>query len=87
MRARLCGTGEVTLMFLLRGIQYEAPVIVNVIGILAFEAAPGLNRQRLNALTVALSKMAFPVLCAMVALVTFPLVASTSTTQTPLPVT
>jgi hypothetical protein len=61
--------------------------MVKVIGILALDAEPGLNLQRRNALTVALSSMGLPVLDAIEALVTFPLVASTSTTQTPLPVT
>src|SRR4029434_291511 len=61
--------------------------MVKVIRILALEAAPGLNLQRRNALTVALSKIGFPVLEAIAALVTFPLDESISTTQTPLPVT
>jgi hypothetical protein len=61
--------------------------MVKVIGILALDAAPGLNLQRRNALTVALSNMGFPVLWAIEALVTFPLDGSISTTATPLPVT
>src|SRR6476620_9693102 len=60
--------------------------MVNVIGILTLETVPGLNRQRLNALTAALSRIGFPILWAMVASVTLPLAASTVTTQTPLPV-
>src|SRR2546430_787051 len=60
--------------------------MVTVIGILTFgAAAPGLNRQLLNALTAALSKTELPMLCAMVASVTLPLATSTDTTQTPLP--
>ena len=60
--------------------------MVNVIGILTFETVPGLNRQRLNALTAELSRIGFPILWAMVASVTLPLPESTVTTQTPLPV-
>ena len=60
--------------------------MVNVIGILTLETVPGLNRQRLNALTAALSRIGFPMLWAMVASVTLPLPVSTETTQTPLPV-
>src|SRR4026208_2557373 len=41
--------------------------MVNVIGILTLETVPGLNRQRLNALTAALSRIGFPILWAMVA--------------------
>ena len=59
--------------------------MVNVIGIRTFETVFGLNRQRLNALTAALSRIGFPILWAMVASVTLPLPASTETTQTPLP--
>ena len=47
--------------------------MVNVIGILTLETVPGLNRQRLNALTAALSRIGFPILWAMVASVTLPL--------------
>ena len=39
--------------------------MVNVIGILTFETVPGLNRHRRKALVAALSKIGFPVLCAM----------------------
>jgi len=60
--------------------------MVNVIGILTLETVPGLNRQRLNALTAALSRIGFPMLWAMVASLTLPLAGSTVTTQTPLPV-
>ena len=58
--------------------------MVNVIGIRTFETVPGLNRQRLNALTAELSRIGLPMLCAIVASVTLPLPASTVTTQTPL---
>ena len=60
--------------------------MVNVIGILTLETVPGLKRQRLNALTAALSRIGFPILWAIVASVTLPLPVSTETTQTPLPV-
>jgi len=60
--------------------------MVNVIGIRTFETVPGLNRQRLNALTAELSRMGFPILWAMLASVTLPLPVSTETTHTPLPV-
>lgn len=60
--------------------------MVNVIGILTLETVPGLNRQRLKALTAALSRIGFPILWAMLASVTLPLPVSTETTQTPLPV-
>ena len=60
--------------------------MVKVIGIRTFETVPGLKRHRRNALTVALSRIAFPVLDAIEASVTEPLPASTVTTQTPLPV-
>ena len=60
--------------------------MVNVIGILTLETVPGLNRQRLNALTAELSRIGFPILWAIVASVTLPLAGSTVTTQTPLPV-
>lgn len=60
--------------------------MVNVIGIRTFETVPGLNRQRLNALTAELSRIGLPILWAMDASVTLPLLASTVTTHTPLPV-
>ena len=60
--------------------------MVKVIGILTLETVPGLNRQRLKALTAELSRSGFPMLCAIVASVTFPVPVSTVTTQTPLPV-
>ena len=60
--------------------------MVKVIGIRTFETVPGLNRQRLNALTAELSRMGLPILWAIVASVTLPLPVSTVTTQTPLPV-
>ena len=60
--------------------------MVNVIGIRTFETVPGLNRQRLNALTAELSRTGLPILWAIVASVTLPLAVSTVTTQTPLPV-
>jgi hypothetical protein len=89
MRARLCGIGEDNLILHQQGfsIQYWAPVIVNVIGILTFETDPGLNRHCRNALVAALSNIGFPRLCAIEALVTLPLAGLTSTTHTPLPVT
>src|SRR5439155_20744878 len=89
MRARLCGIGEDNLIFtyLLGKIQYDVPVIVKVIGILTLETITGLNRHCRNALVAALSNIGLPMLCAMEALVTLPLPGSTSTTQTPLPVT
>jgi hypothetical protein len=59
--------------------------MVMVIGILTFGATPGLKRHRLNALTAELSKIGLPMLWAIVASVTLPL-ASTETTQTPLPI-
>ena len=83
IRARLCGTGEERRM---SRVQYDAPVIVKVMGILTFETVPGLNRHCRNALTAALSRIGFPILCVMDALVTLPLAGSTSTTHTPLPV-
>ena len=60
--------------------------MVKVIGVRTFDTVPGLKRQRLKALVAALSKIALPVLCAIVALVTAPLPGSTVITQTPLPV-
>ena len=60
--------------------------MVKVIGIRTFETVPGLNRQRLNALTAELSRTGLPILWAIVASVTLPLPVSTETTQTPLPV-
>ena len=60
--------------------------MVKVIGMRTFDTVPGLNRQRLNALVAELSRIGFPVLWAIDASVTFPLPASTVTTQTPLPV-
>ncbi len=66
--------------------QYWAPVVVNVMGILAFETDPGLNRHRRKALSAALSNIGFPILDAIEALVTLPLPALISTTHTPLPV-
>ena len=45
-----------------------------------------MKRHRRKALVAALSKIALPVLWAMVALVTAPLAESTVITQTPLPV-
>jgi len=66
-------------------LQYWAPVIVNVIGILTLETDPGLNRHCRKALVAALSNIGFPMLCAIDALVTLPL-GPTSTTHVPLPV-
>jgi hypothetical protein len=60
--------------------------MVKVMGIFTFETVPGLNFQRLNALTAELSRIGLPVLCAIDASVTPPLPVSTETTQTPLPV-
>jgi hypothetical protein len=48
---------------------------------------PALNRQRLNVLVVALSKIGLPMDWAIDASVTLPLETSTVRTQTPLPVT
>jgi hypothetical protein len=59
--------------------------MVKVIGIFTFGATPGLKRHRLNALTAELSKIGLPILWTIVASVTLPL-ASTETTQTPLPI-
>ena len=67
-------------------LQYWAPVIVNVMGILTFDTDPGLNRHCLKALVAALSNIGFPILWAIEALVTLPL-GPTSTTHVPLPVT
>ena len=62
--------------------------MVKVMGTFTFGATcPALNRHRRNVLTVALSKIGLPILCAIVASVTFPLAVSTDKTQTPLPVT
>jgi hypothetical protein len=69
-----------------QALQYWAPVVVNVMGILTFETDPGLNRHCRKALSAALSNIGFPILDAIEALVTLPLPASTSTTHTPLPV-
>src|SRR5204863_9629823 len=55
-------------------------------GILTWETVPGLNRHCRNALRAALSSIGLPILCAMEPPVTFPLAASTVTTQTTLPV-
>ena len=60
--------------------------MVKVIGILTLETVPGLNRHCRKALVAALSNIGFPMLCAMEALDTLPL-GATSTTHTPLPVT
>jgi len=46
-----------------------------------------LNRHLRNVSVVTLSRIALPVLCAIIAFVTFPLAVSTIMTQTPLPVT
>jgi hypothetical protein len=70
-----------------QALQYWAPVVVNVMGILTFETDPGLNRHCRKALSAALSNIGFPILDAIEALVTLPLPASTSTMHTPLPVT
>jgi hypothetical protein len=59
---------------------------LNSIGILTFETVPGLNRHFRNALRADLSSIGFPVLCAIEASITLPLLGSTDTTQTPLPV-
>ena len=59
---------------------------MNVIGVLTFETVPGLKRHLRNALVAALSRIGFPVLEAISALVTAPLPVSTVITQTPLPV-
>ena len=67
-------------------LQYWAPVIVKVMGILTLETDPGLNRHCRKALVAALSNIGFPMLVAIDALVTLPL-GPTSTTHTPLPVT
>ena len=83
MRARFFGMGEESRM---AWDQYDAPVIVKVMGIRTFETVPGLNRHCLNALTAALSNIGLPMLCAIVASVTLPLPGSTDATQTPLPV-
>src|SRR4029077_1140001 len=69
-----------------QALQYWAPVVVNVMGILTFETDPGLNRHCRKALSAALSNTGFPILDAIEALVTLPLPALTSTTHTPLPV-
>src|SRR5262245_6572436 len=47
---------------------------------------PGLNRQLLNVWMVSLSSSGLPVLWYIIAFVTVPVVGSTVTTQTPLPV-
>src|SRR5206468_12195249 len=47
---------------------------------------PAINCNVRNVSVVILSRFAFPVLCAMIALVTLPLAVSTSITQRPLPV-
>ncbi len=60
--------------------------MVKVIGILTFETVPGRKRQRRNALMAELSRIGLPMLCAIDASVTAPLLVSTDTTQTPLPV-
>ena len=59
---------------------------MNVIGVRTFETVPGLKRHLRNALVAALSRIALPVLCAIVASVTDPLDGSTVMMQTPLPV-
>ena len=61
--------------------------MVKVMGMLTLETVPGLNRHCRNALVAALSRIGLPVLDETVALVTFPLAASTVATITPLPVT
>src|SRR5438874_779285 len=67
-------------------IQYEAPARMKVMGALTLETVPGLNLQRLKALTAASSSMELPVLCVTEASVTLPLPESTSMTITALPV-
>src|ERR1051326_2088270 len=51
------------------------------------ETVPGLNFQVRNVRRTDLSRSGLPVLCAIEALITLPLVGSTDTTQTPLPAT
>ena len=57
-----------------------------VIGTRTCETLPGLNRHLRNVSVVTLSRIALPVLCAIIALVTLPLAVSTIIAQTPLPV-
>jgi hypothetical protein len=59
---------------------------LNSMGILTLETVPGLNRHFRNVRTAESSSIGFPVLSAIEAPVTLPLLGSTSTTQTPLPV-
>ena len=62
--------------------------MVYVIGTFTFGAHfPGWKRQRLNVLTVELSKIGLPMDCAILASVTLPVVVSTLSKATPLPVT
>ena len=49
-------------------VSRKRPVMVKVIGIFTLETVPGLNRHRRKALVAALSRIGFPMLCAMVAL-------------------
>lgn len=60
--------------------------MVKVMGVRTLETVPGLNRHLRKALVAALSRIGLPVLCAISALVTLPLLGSTVITQTPLPV-
>src|ERR1035441_6388996 len=54
MRARFFGIGEETFI---AKYQYDAPDMVNVIGIFTLETVPGLNFHRRNALTAELSRI------------------------------
>ena len=58
-----------------------------VIGTLTSDTLSGLNLHLRNVSVVTLSRIALPVLCAIIALVTFPVAVSTIMTQTPLPAT
>src|SRR6266480_2825118 len=57
-----------------------------VMGTRTCDRVPGLNRHLWNVSVVTLSRTRLPVLCAIIALVTFPLAVSISIVQTPLPV-
>ena len=85
---RACVFGRIidAVHFFIISATYDAPVIVKMIGMRTFATVPGLNRQRLKALTVELSRIGLPMLCSIVASVTAPLPVSTVSTHTPLPV-
>ncbi len=83
--ARIAQNHAVPVSEKLRPLFYRlSPSFVNSIGTLTFETVPGLNFHVRTVLRADVSSSGLPVLRASEALVTLPL-ASTDTTQTPLP--